>query len=259
MAFRISTLLILAPLVACAAERSEYVVPYTLGQALLIGPDKGGTLTSVDPNCDTDECRAVIDRCGDDEVFADVVLDSDGNVLDVLCYRANVSVRDLGTEPLENASAGNNTVLVFDDADDGIDVTGDVTLEGNNAVIYGQGSDVSVIGGDLLIEKNNAVARGVRIQGDVTITKNNTQLAFCQIDGNLNISGNNVTLAECVVHGEIRIDGNNTVLVQNDLAGTPIITGKNTSCNANRTFDDGNADLLVGDDELGPELVCSDD
>jgi hypothetical protein len=259
MAFRISTLLILAPLVACAAERAEYVVPYTLGQARLIGPDKGGTPTSVDADCDSDECRAVIDRCGDDEVFADVVLDADGNVLDVLCYRANVSVRDLGTEPVENASAGNNTVLVFDDVDDGIDVTGDVTLEGNNAVLYGHGSDVSVVGGDLLIEKNNAVVRGVRIQGDVTITKNNTQLSFCQIDGDLTISGNNVTLAECVVHGEIRIEGNNTVLVQNDLAGTPVIVANNTSCNANRTFDDANGDLLVSEDELGPELVCSED
>jgi hypothetical protein len=258
MACRFSTWLTLVTLVACAAEQTEQVVPYSLGQALVIGPDRGGTLTSVDPDCDTDPCRAVIDRCGD-EVYADVVLDSDGNVLDVLCYKANVTLRELGTEPLTAASAGNNTVLVFDDVDDGVDVTGDVTLTGNNSVVYGHGSDVSVVGGDLLIEKNNALVRGVRIQGDVTITKNNAQLAFCQIDGDLTISGNNITLAECVVHGEIRIEGNNTVLVQNDLAGTAVITGRNTSCNANRTFEDANADLLVTEDELGPELVCGAD
>jgi hypothetical protein len=215
---------------------SDLSVPYRVGQALVIGEVEGGELTSVDPSCESEECIAVRERCGE-EAYADVVLGTDGQVLDVLCYRGNAETRELGVSSVETASAGNNTVLVLDDVADGEDVTGDVVLLGNNAVVYGHGADVSRIGGNLAIDKNNAIVRGVAILGNVTISKNNAQLAFTEIFGDLTIEGNNTTLAECIVHGEVRIEGVNTVLVQSRFRGARTLVGKNLECNGNTSFD----------------------
>jgi hypothetical protein len=255
MLSRFTVFVVASSLFACGQGDHEYATPYGVNQAMLIGPDKGGTLTDVD-ECDSDECSAVVERCGADS-FADVMLDPDSNVLDVLCYRPNVTVKQIGLDAVVTARAGNNTVLVLDGEADAADVTGDVIIDGNNAVVYGDGPDVSLIAGSLSVEKNNAIVRGVRIQGDVTITKNNTKLAFCQIDGDLTITGNNTTLGECVVHGQLRIEGNNTVLVRNEFGAPPTLLGKNLSCNANRSFDDADSDLVVTPAELGAELVCA--
>lgn len=219
-------------------------MPYQVGQALVIGSAEGAELVNVDANCDTATCDAVRERCGD-SAYADVVVDAEGNVLDVLCFRGNATLQELGEDSVATASAGNGTVLVFDGEADGADVTGDVVLTGNNAVVYGQGADVSEIGGNLAIDKNNAVVRGVTIRGNVSIDKNNAQLSFTEIFGNLTIDGNNTTLAECIVHGEVQINGVNTVLVQNRFEGARILSGKNLTCNGNVGFEsdaDGSAD-----------------
>ncbi len=242
--------------------------PYQLGQALVIGETRGGELMSVDENCDTDVCLEVIERCGED-AYADVVVDSDGNVLDVLCFRGNAAVREIGAEAAATASAGNNTVLVFDAVDDGADVTGDVVLSGNNAVIYGRGADVSEIGGDLTIDKNNAIVRGVTIRGDVRLAKNNAQLSFTEIHGDLTIEGNNTTLAECAVHGRVFINGVNTVLVQNRFFSESTLAGKNLECNGNVSVsaenepagDAGVADDVAAASDAGAvqsALTCQD-
>jgi hypothetical protein len=250
--------LVLGGLSACGGDEPDSEVPYKLGQALVIGDIKGGELEEVDESCDTAECEAVVARCGP-RSFADVVLDEGSEVLDVLCYKPNVTVVEIGVDAVDTASAGNNTVLVLDAVDDGADVTGDVVLEGNNTIVYGEGAALSIIGGNLAIDKNNAIVRGVRINGDVTITKNNAKLAFCQIDGDLTVIGNNTTLAECVVHGEIQIEGNNTVLVQNQLADDSPVLGKTQRCNGNVTFDDDDEDLIVDEGELGAEVICDDE
>ena len=36
---------------------------------------------------------------------------------------------------------GNNVVLVLDDEDDGVDVMGDVTIDGNNVFLFGHGPE----------------------------------------------------------------------------------------------------------------------
>lgn len=235
----IAYMLPLVGLFACADGSSasrEGVTPYQLGQALVIGEARDAQLTTVDETCDSEACQAVRERCGED-AYADVVVDADGHVLDVLCFRGNATVVEIGEDEVASASAGNDTVLVFDALDDGPDVTGSVTLTGNNAVIYGEGAALSQIGGDLAIDKNNAIVRGVSIHGDVTIDKNNAQLSFTEIFGDLIIQGNNTTLAECVVHGEVRIDGVNTVLVNNRFAGARTLSGKNLTCNGNVSFE----------------------
>jgi hypothetical protein len=228
---------------ACSSEERAVsdVTPYRLGQALVIGDEDGERLMAVDDDCDTAQCAAVRESCGE-EAYADVVLDDDGEVADVVCYGRNVSVVELGDDPVASASAGNNTVLVLDDEDDGVDVEGDVTLAGNNAVVYGEGADVSVIGGTLAIEKNNAIVRGVTVRGDVTIDKNNAKLMFVTIEGDLTILGNNTTVAASRVLGEITILGNNTVLVRNELASAGPIVGKNLRCNGNVRIETDAAD-----------------
>lgn len=242
---------------------SESPVPYRLGQALVIGEVDGGQVTSVDASCESDECVAVRERCGEG-AYADVVVGQNGQVLDVLCYRGNAEVRELGVASVETATAGNDTVLVLDDVADGEDVVGDVVLLGNNAVVYGHGADVSRIGGGLAIDKNNAIVRGVAILGDVTISKNNAQLAFTEIFGDLTISGNNTTLAECIVHGEVQIDGVNTVLVNNRFGGARTLVGKNLECNGNTAFDElGGTDAGAAPDASGGAssagaVVCED-
>ncbi|MET0410143.1 MAG: hypothetical protein ABW217_02555 [Polyangiaceae bacterium] len=228
---------------ACSSEeqRSSETTPYRVGQALTIGDEDGDRLMDVNDDCDTAPCAAVRERCGD-EAYADVVLDDDAEVVDVVCFKRNVNVVELGEDPVDSASAGNNTVLVLDGEDDGVDVEGDVTLAGNNAVVYGQGADVSVIGGTLAIEKNNAIVRGVTVRGDVTIDKNNAKLLFVTIEGGLTILGNNTTLAASRVLGEITILGNNTVLVQNELGSAGPIDGKNLRCNGNVRIEADEAD-----------------
>lgn len=225
---------------ACTGEHQQSATPYALGQALRIGPDKGGTPARLGEVCDADPdqdaCEAAVEGCGDD-AYADLVLDEDQSALDVICYPGNVSVHEVGTDAVASASAGNHSVLVLDDVDDGPDVTGDVTLSGNGSILYGHGAQVSVVGGSLALDKNNAIVRGVRIDGNVTITKNNAQLAFCEIGGDLTIQGNNATVAECVVHGRTVLEGNNAVFVRNELAQNTELSGKNLSCNANVVFD----------------------
>jgi hypothetical protein len=244
MRITIGYILPLAWLCACAqndhgAAASSDVranMPYQLGQALVIGESDSGELVAVDDDCTSAACQAVRERCGE-SAYADVVVDAEGEVLDVLCYRGNAQVEEIGSAAVDTASAGNNTVLVLDALDDGPDVTGDVVLTGNNAVIYGRGADVSEIGGDLIIDKNNAVVRSLSVDGDVIIDKNNAQLSFVEIHGDLTIRGNNTTVAKSVVHGAVHIEGVNTVLVQNRLAGERALSGKNLTCNGNVSFE----------------------
>jgi hypothetical protein len=227
-------------LFACSQEKTADrgqpgAMPYQLGQALVIGGGSESQLVEVDEDCDSAACQAVRERCGG-SAYADVVVDSEGNVLDVLCFKGDAEIREIGSEAVPTASAGNNTVLVLDGEDDGADVTGNVVLTGNNAVVYGQGADVSEIGGSLIIEKNNAIVRGVSIQGNLTLDKNNAQLSFTEIHGDVTISGNNTTLAECVIFGEVTITGVNTVLVNNRFQGARAFSGKNLTCEGNVSF-----------------------
>lgn len=202
-----------------------------------------------------DVCVTPQSECGDDGAV-DVLLDDQGNVVDVICYpTGGVSI-----ETVEGGidDVGNDVVLVLDDEDDGVDIAGDVTIDGNNVTLYGNGPDTSVIGGDLEIAKNNALVRGVRIEGDVLITKNTPSIVDCVIEGDLTIRGNNVSIALCEVWGRVAIEGNNTVLVGNRFASAPEIAGKNTVCNGNVAFEDANEDETVDSDELGEPIECSD-
>jgi hypothetical protein len=251
-------------LAACGSDAPR-VLPYDPNSTALIGGDydnPDGLAYRITETPDGDECIDLDGacvrpqtECGDSGA-ADVLLDDSGNLVDVICYPTSGVVIE-GVEG-EVDHVGNNVVLVLDDEDDGVDVTGDVTIDGNNVTLYGNGPDTSVLGGNLNIEKNNAVVRGVRVQGDVTIEKNNPSIVDCVIEGDLTIRGNNVSIALCDVWGKLVIEGNNTVLVSNHFASAPEVHGKNTVCASNRTFVDADDDGLVSEAELGDEVACSE-
>jgi len=232
--------------VGCGNDGNSRGLPYTPGQTTLIGGDECAKLD--------DECVDAQQQCGKDGA-ADVLLDDSGRLVDVICYPTTGVAVENYDGPVEDV--GNNVVLVLDGADDGVDVDGDVTIDGNNVTLYGEGPDVSVIGGNLDIAKNNAVVRGVRVQGDVTIEKNNPSLVDCVIEGDLLIHGNNVSIALCEVWGKLTIEGNNAVLVSNVFAQLPEVKGNNTVCNDNVSFVDADHDAKVADDELGDAVVCA--
>jgi len=198
-------------------------------------------------------CAKPQEVCGEDGA-ADVLIGDDGQVLDVICYPTGGVAVESFEGPVEKV--GNNVVLVFDDVDDGADVVGDVTVDGNNVTLYGHGPDSSVIAGDLHIDKNNSVVRGLRIEGDVTIDKNNPSIVDCVIEGDLTIRGNNVSIALCEVWGKLVIEGNNAVLVGNRFASAPEVKGKNTRCYDNLAFEDADGDARVSDEELGEAIEC---
>jgi hypothetical protein len=265
---RIPTLALLMSTVAVAACGSEQstVLPYAANLTTVIGGASADKKADKDryreiETPDGDECvdedhdacaKPQLD-CGDDGT-ADMLVDHSGMPLAVLCYpRAGVAVTEVDGSLKK---VGNNTVFVLDDVNDGADITGDVTLDGNNVTLWGHGPDVSVIGGDLNISKNNARVRGVRVRGNVTIDHNNPSLVDCVIEGDLIIHGNNVAVALCDVWGKTQIDGNNAVLVENRVASAPEVTGNNTVCTQNFAFDDGNGDKVIADAELGQELAC---
>jgi hypothetical protein len=254
----------LVGLVACGSDATRSALPYEANSTAVIGGDydnPNGRAPRVVETPDGDACIALDgacvrpqQECGDSGA-ADVLVDDTGNVLDVICYPTS----GVAVETLDGKvdHVGNDVVLVFDDKDDGPDVIGDLTIDGNNVTLYGNGPATSVIGGDLNIDKNNAVVRGIRIQGDVTITKNNLSLVDCVIDGDLTIRGNNVSIALCDVWGKLVIQGNNTVLVNNRFATAPEIHGNNTVCASDVMFADADDDGLVSVDELGDTIMCA--
>lgn len=246
-----------ALLCACGSDETEVVTPYEPGSATIIGEQAGGEAIVTLSGCNDGACTEAVEQCGADGA-ADVIVDDAGNVVEVICYGQDVAVEQIPAEQVDTYSTDqkNDTVLVLDGADDGVDVEGDVVVDGNNAVIYGEGPDVSVVSGTLQLEMNNAKIRGVRIQGDVIIDKNDTKLLYCVIEGDLTIIGNNTTVAECQVFGRVQITGLNTVFVRNGCEGAERLDGFNLTCNGNTSFADANDDFVVQDAELGAELEC---
>lgn len=203
------------------------------------------------------ECITTNQACGEG-VPADVIIADDGTVIDIVCYPTE---QVLTPEQIEAADGGvaqnqNGAVLVLDDAADGADVSGDLTVDANKFVVYGHGPDVSVIAGDLTVEGNNSIVRGIRVQGQLNILLNDSAIVFCVIEGDVRITGNNTHLSGCDIYGSVHIEGNNNVLNGNRIHGALEDQGMNTACAGNLSFTDKNEDLVIGDDELGGAIAC---
>jgi len=232
------------------------------GKTVVVGGD-GVTAPSgaqSDTGCVTLPSGACVEAksCAADE-RRDVVVDSTGKVVTVVCFPATSTPMVIDVQGnVDLGKTQNGAVVAIDGNADGVGVTGNVTAPGNNVTVYGHGPDVSVIGGNVDATGNNFAMSGVTVQGNVEIDGNNATLVLCAVQGNVHIVGNNNVVANCDVLGDIVIDGVNNTLVGNHVAGT-IQTGdaKNQVCDGNLAWNDANADKLFEVGEAGAELSCS--
>ncbi len=197
--------------------------------------------------------------CADGE-RRDVIVDSKGKVVDVVCYPASSDppvIDSNGNVSLDKNQ--NNGVVAIDGADDGVDVAGNVTAQGNNVMVYGEGPAVSVIGGNVVASGNNFAMRGVTVKGNVEISGgNNAALVLCTVEGNVHIVGNNNVIADCDVLGDIVIEGVNNTLVANHVGGVIRVSeSKNSVCDGNTKWNDANANKTFDTGEAGGALECT--
>jgi hypothetical protein len=216
---------------------------------------EGGMLMPMGRGCSSEACAAVRERCTG-EVYAEVILGTLAEVLDVICYPADISVHQLEETPFETIGAESDTVFVFDGLDDGADLLDEVVVSGENDVLYGLGAAVSVLGAGLAIDGPGTIVRALRVRGNVTIDRNDAKLSLVEIWGNLTINGDRVTLSESAVHGGILVVGTDAVLARNLFEGTAELSGTNLRCVQNQRFDDRNGDRAIDDDELGADVTC---
>ncbi|MDB4972003.1 MAG: hypothetical protein JWN48_344 [Myxococcaceae bacterium] len=247
---------------ACGSDSSATgLTPWSDQRTQVVAHD--GTVTKVAPVSGGEcvdwqaACLKPADQCG--SKASDIVVDNQGKLIDYLCYPAdqNLTVDELEAKGGSIPQRENNSVLVFDNLDDGADLTGNVSIDANNVILYGDSPNTAVLDGSLTLDGNNGFVRGIRIQGDVTIAKNNAVLAFCVIEGNLTISGNNAKLLGCDVYGKVTITGNGTKLYANHFVQPLAATGKNTDCKDNTAAHDTNANFILEPNELGAPILCN--
>ncbi len=241
--------------------------PYTSdpGKTTVVGGEPGALdAANAQPTGDCvrlpDGTCAEAKSCGANE-RRDVILDSAGKVVAVVCYPADSAPPNIdaqGNVTLDKND--NNGVVAVDGTADGVDIAGDVTAQGNNIVVYGHGIDVSVIGGTVNATGNNFSLRGVSVLGDVNVSGgNNAALILCRIEGNVHIVGNNNVIADCDILGNVVIEGVNNTLVANHVGGEIRITdAKNSYCDGNFDWNDTNTNKLFEVGEAGEPILCQE-
>lgn len=227
------------------------------GTTVVVGAGAGAGTVTKTPDGDqciqlpSGECVRPQDECKDGE-RADVVIDSRGKVVEIVCYPALPQPTPVDADGNVELGKGNKSVVSIGD------VAGDVTSSGNNVTIYGQGPGVSTIGGKVAAEGNNFAMRGVTVKGNVELTGNNAALVMCVVEGDVIIRGNNTVIADCTVLGKIDIDGNNSVLVANEVGkGITLSDAKNTVCDGNTSWSDANGNKVLDPGEGGAAITCS--
>ena len=254
-------------LIACGGDDGGTVqgdnTPYTSdpNKSVVVGGAAGptnaqagatGCVTLPDGTCvDAQKCKEGERR--------DVIIDSSGKVVDVVCYPANSAPPVI--EAQGDVALGQNenkAVVAIDGAADGVDIAGNVTSAGNNVVVYGEGPDVSVIGGNVTATGNNFSMRGVTVQGNVEIGGgNNAVMVLCVVWGNLKIVGNDNVNADCDIRGDVIIEGVNNTIVANHIGGQIIVTdAKNDVCDGNTKWNDANSNKIFDAGEAGEALTC---
>lgn len=261
----------LAAFVACGGSDDAQVqgdnTPYTSdpNKTVVVGGASGATSAqqgaTSNSGCVTlpDGTCVEAKGCADGE-RRDVIIDSKGKVVDVVCYPASSDppvIDSNGNVSLDKNQ--NNGVVAIDGANDGVDIAGNVTSQGNNVTVYGEGPGVSVIGGNVVASGNNFAMRGVTVKGNVEISGgNNAVLVLCTVEGNVHIVGNNNVIADCDVLGDIVIEGVNNVLVANHVGGTITVSeSKNSVCDGNTKWNDANANKVFDSGEAGAALACT--
>jgi hypothetical protein len=248
---------------------------YGDAEVVVIAPGGTGQSTTYEVNGDGSGCVQVnadtcVDvagargrYCGDADAQADIILNADGEVIDVICYPSpagGTPIKDVVVETdggVELPQNANGAVLVFDEATDGVPIEGNVDLESERVVVFGNGVDKTIFAGNLHLASNNARVRGVTVQGNLEVAKNsnNNTVSFCKILGNVSAEGNGFTMANCQVFGNLDIKGNGATLLNIGVAGE--WKPGSAACDGCYSFEDANDDDLVQDTELGDPLECA--
>jgi hypothetical protein len=244
-----------------SSDAHSHTVPWGNDDtATLIDPDRKVTSYSIPEadGCvgpDADGCVEPREECA---AGAEVVIGSDGKVIETVCYPEGdtLTVEEIEAQSGNVAQNQNNAVIALDGADDGVDISGDLSVDANNVVVYGEGPSTSLIEGDVNVDGNNIIVRGVSIQGDVTIEANDAVFLHCVIEGDVVVIGNNAVIAACDIFGSVEVRGNNTKLAGNHLVGSLSDSGKNTECEENLRAGDADADGVLESGELGEALSC---
>ncbi|MDF2692621.1 MAG: hypothetical protein K0S65_1004, partial [Labilithrix sp.] len=127
-------------LVACGSDDeapAQADTPYTSApnKTVVIGANGGTVVTTPSGNdcvqLPSGECVKPQDKCKPGE-RADVVVDSGGKVVEILCYPAAENPTPIDGQGNVELGKDNKAVVSIDGADDGVDVAGDVTSKGNN-------------------------------------------------------------------------------------------------------------------------------
>ncbi len=234
-------------------------------ETTIISGDGDGCVELDSGDC-VDPAEAKQEYCGDEAAQADLILDEQGNIVDVICYPP----KDDGT-PIDEVSTDedgnpevpqtdNGAVVVFDESTDGEPIEGDVTLTAENVSLFGNGVDNTIIDGNLTFSSNNATARGLAVTGNVEFDaiSNGSSIAFCKVEGNLIVRANEATVANCQVFGNVEVSGQNATLVNIGVQGDWDVNAS-AYCDGCYSFDDGDGDLQVAEDERGDDLVCEGD
>lgn len=241
--FRISVAALLS---ACGdddgASRSR--LPYDADKTILIGAD--GTDVQSTPSgtacidLTNGECVQPQRECGED-AYADVLLDSQGEVIDVVCLPTNATTPIVAVEDGSATLTDDGAVVILDPADR----QGSIVVKGNEAILYGDSPAKTVIDGDLTLQGNESTVRGVTVTGDLKFEGNSAELYYCVIHGDVVLKGNNNFISNCTIFGSIIGSGNDDEIVSNYVDGSITLGGSPDECRDNRIFTDADKDMSL--------------
>lgn len=230
-------------------------------QFIVSGEPDGNCVQIEDACVEIDEAKGRY--CDQDGAQADIILDENGEVLEVVCYPPpesgapleEVSVSEDGTVNVPQNASG--SVIVFDETTDGEPLEGDITLDAERVSFFGNGVDETIIDGNLSFASNNARARGLTITGDLSVAKNsnNNAITFCKVHGSVDVQGNGMRLVNCQVFGDVSVAGNGATLVNIGVQGEWDVNS-GASCHGCYSFEDEDEDFIVLEEEQGDPLSC---
>ncbi len=242
--------------VIVAADGNTFVVT---------GSGTAGDCVDIDGNC-VDLADVQGRYCDEEGAQADVILNEEGDVIEVICYPPaddgtpveELEVGDDGKIELPQNESG--SVIIFPEDTDGTVLEGDLTLEAERTTLFGNGVEETIIGGDLVVESNNSRVRGLTVEGKVRFpsNSNNSALILCKIHGNLEVESNGFSAANCEVYGDVKVSGNGATLVNIGVGGGWMVSD-NAVCEGCYSFADENEDFELADEEVGDPVDCGND
>jgi|GEM_PF-2548972 len=234
----------------------------TADDQFIVSGEPDGNCVQIENDCvEIDEAKGRY--CDGDGAQADIILDENGEVIEVVCYPApesgapleEVAVGEDGmTEVPQNVSGA---VIVFDEETNGEPLEGDITLDAERVSFFGNGVDETIIDGNLSFASNNARARGITVTGDLSVARNsnNNAITFCKVQGSVSVEGNGMRLVNCQVFGDVSVTGNDATLVNIGVQGEWEVNGGST-CHGCYSFVDEDEDFIVLEEEEGDPLSC---